>query len=176
VRTASMAVLPPPMTATRLPRIAGVSVAGNRYAFIRFERVRYSLAEYTPIRLMPGIRGKDGRPAPVPMKTASKPSSVNSSSTVNVWPITWFVLISTPRRRRPSISRSTIDLGRRNSGMPYTSTPPALWRASKMVTWCPSFARSAATVRPAGPDPTTATRWPVGGCGGVSSVNFTRFA
>jgi len=106
------------MTATFLPRIVGVSVAGNRYAFIRFERVRYSFAEYTPIRLMPGIFGNVGRPAPVPMKTASYPSSVKSSSTVNVWPMTWFVLISTPIRFRPSISRSTIALGSRNSGMP----------------------------------------------------------
>ena len=113
-----MAVLPPPMTATLRPRMVGVSVAGNRYAFIRFERVRYSFAEYTPIRLMPGIFGNVGSPAPVPMNTASKPSSLKSSSTVNVWPITWLVLISTPMRLRPSISRSTIDLGSLNSGMP----------------------------------------------------------
>ena len=44
------------------------------------------------MRLMPGIFGNVGRPAPVPMKTASKPSSVNSSSTVKVWPMTWFDL------------------------------------------------------------------------------------
>jgi hypothetical protein len=30
------------------------------------------------------------------MNIASKPSSANSSSTVNVRPITWFVLIATP--------------------------------------------------------------------------------
>ena len=40
-----MAVLPPPMTATFLPRMVGVSVTGNWYAFIRFDRVRYSFAE-----------------------------------------------------------------------------------------------------------------------------------
>ncbi len=67
---------------------------------------------------MPGIFGNVGRPAPVPMNTASKPSSLKSSSTVNVWPMTWLVLISTPIRLRPSISRSTIAFGRRNSGMP----------------------------------------------------------
>ena len=41
------------------------------------------------------------------------------------------------------------------------STPPGLWSASKIVTLWPSFASSPATVRPAGPAPTTATFLPV---------------
>jgi len=37
---------------------------------MRFTRVRYSLAEYTPFRFSPGMFWKTGRPAPLPMKTA----------------------------------------------------------------------------------------------------------
>ena len=54
VRAQSMATLPPPTTATRVPLGAGVSYSGNRYAFIRFTRVRYSLAETTLQRFSPG--------------------------------------------------------------------------------------------------------------------------
>ena len=47
--------------------------------------------------------------------------------------------------------------------MPYINTPPGVCRASKIVTRCPSLAKSAAQVKPAGPEPTTATfyRWGV---------------
>ncbi|MBA7612365.1 hypothetical protein ES703_19601 [subsurface metagenome] len=53
-------------------------------------------------------------------------------------------------------------MGNLNSGMPYMSTPPATCSASKMVTLCPILASSAAAVKPAGPEPTTATFLPVG--------------
>ena len=43
------------------------------------------------------------------------------------------------------------------------STPPAAWNASKMVTWWPVLTSSPAAVRPAGPEPTMATRLPLGG-------------
>ena len=69
VRAASIATLPPPTTATRPPFIIGVSLS-SRYAFIRLERVRNSLAEYTPLSASPGIPIKPGRPAPLPMNTA----------------------------------------------------------------------------------------------------------
>ena len=45
VRAESIATLPAPITATLLPTVIGVSYSGNLYAFMRFERVRYSLAE-----------------------------------------------------------------------------------------------------------------------------------
>src|SRR3972149_3717019 len=46
--------------------------------------------------------------------------------------------------------------------------PPAAWRASKTVTSWPLFTSSPAAVRPAGPEPTTATDLPVarGGAAG----------
>ena len=53
------------------PRITGVSYSGNLYAFIKFTRVRYSFAEYTPCRFSPGIFRKEGSPAPVATNAAS---------------------------------------------------------------------------------------------------------
>ena len=75
-----------------------------------------------------------GRPAPEPMNTASKPNSSFSSSMVMARPMTIFVSTFTPSSLRVSTSFWTMDLGRRNSGMPYTSTPPARCRASNTVT------------------------------------------
>ena len=103
-----------------------------------------------------------GRPAPEPINTASKPSSSISWSIVIDLPITTFVSILTPRLLTFSISlATTVDLGRRNSGIPYTSTPPGSCKASKIVTSYPIFARSPAHVRPEGPEPITATFLPL---------------
>ena len=60
---------------------------------------------------------------------SSKPIS-KSSSTVRVLPIITLGTTSTPIALRFSTSFLTIALGRRNSGIPYTSTPPAVCRAS----------------------------------------------
>jgi hypothetical protein len=68
-----MATLPPPKTTTFLPCLVGVSYFGNSLAFIRFTRVRYSFAKNTFGRFSPGMFRNFGRPAPVPMKIASKP-------------------------------------------------------------------------------------------------------
>ena len=108
---------------------------------------------------------KVGRPAPVPRKTASYPLAM-SSSTVKICPMTMSHRISTPSFSRYSTSAWTMSLGRRNSGIPYTSTPPALCRASNTVTLCPFLIRSPARVNPAGPEPTTAIFFPVGGAMG----------
>ena len=60
-----------------------------------------------------------------------------------------------------SISFLTISFGSLNSGIPYTSTPPAVCNASKIVTSYPNFAKSPAHVSPDGPDPITATLCPL---------------
>ena len=104
-----------------------------------------------------------GRPAPVPTKTASKPSFSIRSLSLRVRPTTKLVLTSTPMASSVSISSSTMRLGSRNSGMPYIMTPPGLWNASKIVTAWPSRRTSAATVMLAGPLPITATCCPVAG-------------
>ena len=101
---------------------------------------------------------KRGRPAPEPMKTASKPSLSISESMVTVRPATTSVSISTPRRFTASTSAATTRcLGNRNSGMPYTNTPPTLCSASKIFTLYPARARSLAQASPDGPEPITAT-------------------
>lgn len=45
--------------------LGGVSYSGNLLAFIRFTRVRYSLAKKTLGRFSPGTLRNLGRPAPV---------------------------------------------------------------------------------------------------------------
>ncbi len=98
----------------------------------------------------------------MPRNTASKPF-FRSSSTWTSLPTTESSSKVTPRLLTYSTSDRTISLGRRNSGIPYIRTPPASWSASKTVTWWPILARSAAAVIPAGPAPTTATLFPLGG-------------
>ena len=63
VRTESMAVLPPPTTATCLAIGTGVSLEGLE-ASIRLTRVRYSFDDITPTAFSPGMPIKLGKPAP----------------------------------------------------------------------------------------------------------------
>ena len=60
---------------------------------------------------------KYGRPAPVPMSTASNPSA-NRSSIVRVFPMTALQIISTPIFLRISISLSITSIGSLNLGIP----------------------------------------------------------
>lgn len=90
-----MAVLLP-MTTTILFTFIGVSYSGNLYAFIRLVLMRNSLAEYTPIGLSPGMWRNLGSSAPLPIKTASKPTSKNSEIVCSL-PIIASSLIFTPR-------------------------------------------------------------------------------
>ena len=102
---------------------------------MRLFLVRNSFAEKTPLKCSPGIFMKRGRPAPDPMNTAEKPSSSRSLSMVTVLPAMTFVSIVTPRLLTAAISAATtLSFGRRNSGIPYSSTPPGLCSASKIVT------------------------------------------
>src|SRR5208337_3311640 len=158
-RIASSAVFPPPITATCFPRspIIGSSYRGNSYACIRLIRVRNSLAEYTPFRCSPGMFRNTGNPAPVATKTASYPSSSNNSSIDTVFPTTTFVSNSTPIFRIVSICSRITCFGKRNSGIPYTSTPPISCSASNTCTWWPLWIKSPAALNPAGPLPTIAT-------------------
>ena len=67
-----------------------------------------------------------GSPAPEPINTASNPSSSISISIVVDFPITTFVSNLTPSSFTFSISfATTFCFGRRNSGIPYTNTPPS---------------------------------------------------
>ena len=128
VRHESIAVLPPPTTSTFLPKLMGVSVVGLA-ASIRLTRVRYSLDDMMLMAFSPGMFMKLGSPAPEPTKIPLKPS-FSSCSTLMVLPTMTSVWKCTPILARFSISTSTILLGRRNSGMPYFSTPPISCSAS----------------------------------------------
>ena len=116
VRTASIAVLPPPTTITVLARSRGVSLSCEA-APMRFTRVRYSLHDITPLRFSPGIFMKRGNPAPLPTKIPLYPCACRSSM-VSVLPMMVSHWKLTPSWRRPSISLSTTALGKRNSGIP----------------------------------------------------------
>ena len=143
-------------------------------AFIRLLLVRYSLAENTSLAFSPGIPMNLGRPAPEPINTASKPSSSSNWSIVIDLPITTLVSILTPNFLTFSTSwATTVDLGRRNSGIPYTNTPPASCKASNIVTSYPIFARSPAHVSPEGPEPITATFLPFFSVGFSGSTLFS---
>ena len=81
---------------------------------------------------------------------------------VTVRPTITSVSISTPSFFTASTSLATIfSLGRRNSGIPYTNTPPTLCSASKIFTSYPMRARSLAQASPEGPLPMTATLCPL---------------
>ena len=132
VRTESIAVLPPPMTATFLPKATGVSES-SLAASIRLTRVRYSLEDMILIEFSPGIFIKLGKPAPEATNIPLKPSSFKSSTLI-VFPTMQSLMKVTPILTRLSISTSTILFGRRNSGIPYFNTPPISWSASNTVT------------------------------------------
>ena len=118
-----------------------------------------------------------GREVPVPIKIASKPSA-NKSSTVKSTPASTWVLIFTPSPSSSLISRRTTSFGRRKSGIPKSNTPPGSLWASKIVTSKSIFAKSPATVKPAGPLPITATlpRIPLEGGMGFSSFSWAKSA
>ena len=132
VRTESMAVLPPPITATFFPNTTGVSES-SLAASIRFTRVRYSLEDMMLMEFSPGMFMKLGRPAPDATNIPLKPSA-SKSSTLMVLPTMQSFIKVTPIFAKLLISTSTILLGRRNSGMPYFNTPPISCNASNTVT------------------------------------------
>ena len=128
----SIAVFPPPITSTFLPKFIGVSVFGSA-ASMRFTRVRYSLDDIMLMAFSPGMFMKLGSPAPLPTKNPLNPSSL-SCSMVMVFPMIQSVVNSTPSFLRFSISTSTMWLGSLNSGIPYFSTPPISCSASNTCT------------------------------------------
>ena len=132
VRTESIAVFPPPITATFLPKATGVSDS-SLAASIRLTRVRYSLEDMMLIEFSPGIFIKFGSPAPEATNIPLKPSAFKSSTLI-VFPTMQSLIKLTPIFTRLSISTSTILLGRRNSGIPYFNTPPISCNASNTVT------------------------------------------
>ena len=73
-RATSMATLPPPMTATRLPWVGDSPV--------EFTSLRYSTPHKTPAASAPGTGRRMESWVPTPRKTAANPSRVSRSSMV----------------------------------------------------------------------------------------------
>ncbi|MCU0256282.1 MAG: hypothetical protein MUF60_06035 [Vicinamibacterales bacterium] len=84
--------------------------------------------------------------------------------------------LSTPVTKRTpesAISRTRRLTSRLSSfmfGMPYISSPPTRSARSKTVTVWPALLSCAAAARPAGPEPTMATRLPVRVAGGSGTI------
>jgi len=130
VRRQSIAVSPPPSTATRFPRtsISGKSTSGES----TFLRIRNGSAACTPARSSPGTPAAFGACAPTPRNTASKScrSRASETSQPTFTPSRNF----TPRRTSNSTRRSTMCFSSLNAGMPFTSSPPGIIIASNTVT------------------------------------------
>ena len=132
VRTESIAVLPPPTTATCLPKKTGVSESGLA-ASMRLTRVRYSFEDIMLMEFSPGMFMNRGSPAPDATKKPLNPCSFKSSMLMVLPTMQSFTNV-TPIFERLSISTSTILLGSLKPGMPYFSTPPISCNASNTVT------------------------------------------
>ena len=160
-----MAVFPPPMTATASP---STPTSPPDFAM----RMKSS-ASHTPAASSPSIPSRGTLPIPTAITTASYSARIASAAIVS--PTAAPVRISTPSARTCSASHSAISAGSRNGTMPYVSSPPGASSRSKITTACPMRARSRAAASPAGPEPMTATRLPVGGPAS-NSVAFSRIA
>ena len=101
------------------------------------------------------------------MITASK-LSISSFPSIS-FPTSVLVTNSIPSCASISTRRSTIFLSRWGLGIPYMSSPPMRSSLSNTVTRCPALLSCAAHASPAGPEPMTATFFPVL-CSGGSGV------
>ncbi len=119
----SMAVLLSPIMTTRWPASVLIFIPTD---------VKKSTLPITPLASSPGMPRGGTVHAPIPRKTASKPSSsrlFKSKSFPSFTPI----LVSIPSFKIPSISQSRISFGIRYSGIPYLSIPPSLGMASNIT-------------------------------------------
>ena len=151
----SIAVLPPPIAATVLPsRFNSPDFPAAERKSIAFHRP--SISPFPPPMLM-----ELGRP--IPIKTASNPSSMILSRLkpgLNSLPSRKII-----RSFGTSVKIAEISLLREllclSAGMTDTTMPPNSVPASKIVTVCPASRSFAAQESPAGPAPITAMFFPV---------------
>ena len=137
---ASKAVDPPPTTTT-FPLIS--------FGLLVLISLRNNNASMTPSAFSPSSPREKDLGAPPAIKTAEKPFLNKVAGSL----ILTSVLISMPNPFIQSISRFNILFGRRYDGIPYLSMPPVSFFSSKTVTGYPTFIKSTAAVKPAGPAP-----------------------
>ena len=129
-------------------------------------RCRNSIARWIPWSSRPSTGRSRACVAPPASTMASK--SLRSRCAGMCLPISVCVTKRTPSSAMSRTRRSTTALSSFMFGMPYMSRPPARSARSNTVTVWPARLSCCAAARPAGPDPTIATRLPVrtgGGCG-----------
>ncbi len=160
VPTQSDPVSPPPITNTRFPCAEIRSFCGIcAPAFTRFCCCNSSSAKYTPFRSRPSTGRSRGTPAPIVTQTASNFSS--NSLVLKSLPTQTEGLNSIPSSASSFNLRSIIFLPSLKSGIPNRNSPPINSFFSNTVTRCPRRFSLFAQASPEGPDPTTATRFPV---------------
>ena len=128
-----------------------------------------STANHTSGPARPGTSRSRGRAAPQHRTTASK--SRRSSSGPRSRPTSTPARKATPSASISSSRRRTTDLSSFMLGMPYISRPPGRSARSNTVTLCPRRLSRSAQARPEGPEPTTATRFPVRTLGGRGTMS-----
>ena len=112
-----------------------------------------------PSNSLPGTSISRGNSEPPVMTIASY--SFNISSTEIVIPTSVFDLKVTPSASIWDSRLSIKCFSILKSGMPYRSSPPRRAFRSYSVTLCPTLASCCEQANPAGPEPTTATFFPV---------------
>mmetsp|Transcript_19113 Transcript_19113/g.60011 ORF Transcript_19113/g.60011 Transcript_19113/m.60011 type:complete len:294 (+) Transcript_19113:956-1837(+) len=176
VPTQSTAVSPPPMTTMRLPcrsqggaaELLAWPISASRFAFC--VALRNSMAWTMFPRCRPSTcRRSRHCVAPVARITASccwqSPPRLTSRPTSVLYLNSMPSFSSNCKRRRTfSVLSSFME------GMPYIKRPPPRSARSMTRTRWPARLSCCAAARPAGPEPTMATRRPVRCCGGCGRI------
>ena len=155
----SAPVSPPPMITTRLP-FALIGDVSRSPCCTRLDGGRYSIAWYTPLRSRPGTGRSRHCVAPPASTTAS--NSACSSLPVTSTPTLVLTRNSVPSSRICSSRRSRYFFSILNSGNAVAEQTADSIGAVEDHDVVPGAGVSCcAAARPAGPEPTTATRLPV---------------
>ena len=176
VPTQSFPVSPPPITITFLS-LADIyfpspKLESSRLFVVDFKK---STAKYIPLASLPGALISLGFEAPHARITASY-SSISFLALI-FSPIFASVTNSTPSSLITSSFLSIICFSSFILGIPYLNSPPILSDLSNTVTIWPLVLSWSAAASPAGPEPTTAIRFPVltlGGLGPAQPFSYAR--
>ena len=126
------------------------------------------MAKWIPAKSLPSIGKFLGQVAPIQSRRASLSSLISWAviSTPMLTPV--LKMIPSPAIRSSRLWTTFLESFM--VGMPYMRSPPALLFLSYTVTMWPALFSWSAAARPAGPDPTIATRLPVLCLGGKALI------
>ena len=169
VPTQSEPVSPPPITRTFFPFADIISCMGTSPVLNFIASERNSRAKWIPSRPLPPAGRSRGVPAPIATRTAS--NDLRRYRTEISSPILTSVSKTIPSSRIREILRSIIFLSSLKLGIPIRIRPPISGDFSNTVTRCPSLLNVLAAARPAGPEPITATLFPLSFTGGEGTTH-----